>query len=283
MTTAPNIPTLDWLAPIEPARLGEMTEDAYATEPGVRSSLLREVDRSPYHALRSVVCPREATESLVLGQLLHAMLLEPQTVSHRFAVSSNRKTWRGAANAMTGLPAGVTAITAEMLTKSLTLATAVRSHPEAAELLDGDGANEDVYLWSDPLTGIACKCRVDRLRLTSTDGGKRRLRVPDIKTTSGGCGARQFARTVQDYGYDLQAAHYLAGIEAVWGVRAPWLWIVVETDTGAVAVHRADPELIEWADGRRQRLLATLADSIKTSRWDMPAGSVIERPRWAKE
>lgn len=281
-TTDTHNPMLDWLVPVEPARLGEMTEEAYAAEPGVRSSLLREVDRSPFHAWRAMTAPRETTDAMMVGQMLHAGLLEWPHGLSRFAVSKTHKTLKAVTKHCTGVAPGKIPVPEALAEKASAEAAAVMAHPEASELLSGEGSNEQVFLWTDPLTGIACKCRVDRLK-ERREGGSKRLRVADVKRTSKGCGARQFAKTVQEYGYDLSAAHYLAGLEAWYETRVPWYWIVVEEDTLAVAVHRADPGLIEWADGRRQRLLATLADSIKTCRWDMPAGSVIERPRWAKE
>lgn len=271
-----------WRLPVEPQQLAGLRESEYAAEPGVRSSLLKRVEESPWHALRSMTVPSEPSDAMALGECLHALCLEGPTAMQWYH-PSKYKSVRAASAKVIGAPPGTTVIPSVLLAQAVWLCGEIAKHDEARELLTGDGWNEDTFLWSDPTTGLACKSRIDRTCIDTTDG---QLRVPgivDIKTTSGSCGERAFARTVHDYGYDVSAAHYLAGFEAVLGVRPPFRWIVVESQTGAVAVHRADAGLIDWAESRRQRMLATLSECIKNDRWPMPAGSVIERPRWAKE
>lgn len=275
------IPDLStWLLPRDPEQVADLTEAEYAAEPGVRSSLLRELAVSPWHAMRSMQARHETTEAMLLGGLLHEAVLTP-TAPSRFRPHGYKSVNCAARDAIEKNNPGKSAVPMRLVAQAADLASAIQSHNEAAALLSGDGWNELAILWTDE-SGVACKCRFDRIRADYHDDGKATFTAIDIKTTSGACTADSFARTVRDYSYDLQAAHYLAGLRAVYGGTVPWWWIVVEKDTGCVAVHRADAGLIEWAETKRRRLMACIAECITYSRWPSPPAGVIEKPRWEK-
>ncbi|MFZ9891070.1 MAG: PD-(D/E)XK nuclease-like domain-containing protein [Ilumatobacteraceae bacterium] len=73
----------------------------------------------------------------------------------------------------------------------------------------------------------------------------------DLKTTGGGVDAPSFAKAVESFHYDLQAAMYSLIAEQMGAVAPEFFWIVVESDTPFdVAVYKATPEIIEV--GRRK-------------------------------
>jgi hypothetical protein len=67
-------------------------------------------------------------------------------------------------------------------------------------------ATEVALFWQDGLTGIPCKAKVD---LLSEEFG-----ILDIKTTSKKVTDRNILYSIKDYRYELQAAHYVAGLRA---------------------------------------------------------------------
>jgi hypothetical protein len=71
---------------------------------------------------------------------------------------------------------------------------------------------EKVILWQEPITGIACKCKLDMIWLQ----GQQAQKVPvvlDFKTTSAGSLAA-FLQACRQYNYDRQMAFYADSIGA---------------------------------------------------------------------
>lgn len=84
---------------------------------------------------------------------------------------------------------------------------ALRSHPLVNKLLFvDDGDNEVTMRWVDEETGVPCKARADRWVHS--------LRVMlDLKTTDDASDAA-FRRSIENYGYHIQHAHYSEGARA---------------------------------------------------------------------
>jgi hypothetical protein len=81
------------------------------------------------------------------------------------------------------------------------MATALRRHPAAVEVLGGDGAAEQSLFWRDPDTGVWCRARPDWM---TTE------RIVDYKTTTD-AHPDAFARSAASFGYHQQADWYLSG------------------------------------------------------------------------
>lgn len=127
------------------------------------------------------------------------------------------------------------------------MAAAVRQHPGARSLLKpGGGKPEQSLVWQDRETGVMCRARIDWLP-TYVDGWP--FVVTDLKTTEHADG-EAFGKSAANFGYHVQAAFYLAGVEALGlGVaptfrfinvekRAPYLVNVIELDDVALNVGR---------------------------------------------
>lgn len=87
-------------------------------------------------------------------------------------------------------------------------------------------------------------------------------------------------------GYDIQAAFYVDGIRAVTGMELPFLFIAVEKEAPhAVAVYRADPEVIEVGRKKYRAALQLLKWCQESESWPayQPGGEIelISLPRWA--
>jgi hypothetical protein len=76
----------------------------------------------------------------------------------------------------------------------------VRQHPRAGEML-AEGRAEQSLFWTDPVTGVPCRARLDWLRDDC---------VVDFKT-SPSVAPGYIAKAVAEFGYHTQAAFYLAG------------------------------------------------------------------------
>jgi len=104
---------------------------------------------------------------------------------------------------------GKTVILRPELELAVEVTNALRQTGTAAGALQGSEREVSIYWESD--TGLPLKCRPDAWR---RDIGL----VADLKTTTD-ASPEAFARAVERYHYDLSAALYMRGVEAVTGER----------------------------------------------------------------
>jgi exodeoxyribonuclease VIII len=263
----------------------------YLAAPGVSSSGLRAFARSPWHYRHRQ--PPEQTRPMLRGQLAHAAILEPDALAARYIVvpedAPRRPTaaqWAAAKPNESSRAAmdwwrefnaraeGREIITAdEWATASAQLA-AIRDNPALADILR-DGQSEVSVFWTDADTGLACKARIDWL---ASDG-----RVLELKTAADES-PNGFGRAAARMRYDLQRAHYLAGLEAC-GILATWTWAAVSSEAPALAVAydlTAELEMQSFED--HAELLTHLAQCEASGHWPAYGSGILELdfPAWAK-
>jgi len=205
--------------------IGNLAEKITSLEPGIHS----DIPASAYHAMTDYVSksylkrldkcpaaakvPQEDTPAMAFGRASHVFLLEgeeafieecaviPAGIDRRTKAGKDEWGYFVAVNQ------GKTIITAEEFHKIIEMRQALQKHPFAPKLL-ADGVSEQTVIWVDRDTGIMCKCRPDRI-----PSGNKGVLV-DLKTCS--CAAEyEFCRDVVKYGYCIQSAFYLDGLNAV--------------------------------------------------------------------
>lgn len=105
----------------------------------------------------------------------------------------------------------------------------IRRHPVAEPLCFGSGRWQVSLVWDDPISGVRCKGRIDRVtEWVNPAMGQTRVAHVDIKT------ARDVTPNIFNFdarhrGYYLQAAHYLDGTIQVTGEDRPrdFVFVVV--------------------------------------------------------
>jgi hypothetical protein len=139
-----------------------------------------------------------------------------------------------------------------------------------------EGEREYSAIWDDPETGVRCQARFD-------DIARGIGAITDLKTTTDASPYR-FPRTVFDYGYHLQAAHYLRGAKAL-GIEADSFGIVaVEKEPPyAVAIYQLNAAAIYDGERELRPLLARWAECDAAGAWPGYAEDVvvIDLPAWA--
>jgi exodeoxyribonuclease VIII len=233
----------------------QMPADAYFAHPAVNKSLLDLVGKAPSlaQAFLAGTYSREKTASMKLGSLVHALVLEPDTFSERYALApeGDRRTKAGkeAFEQFLTESEGKDVITSSDYETAQAMAESVREHPSASLLLrEGD---PEVSVFAE-LAGTACKCRIDWLR---PDGI-----LVDLKTTKD-ASSSAFARSCASFDYPVQAAMYLdltiaADVEATDFVhrdRVPPALSVchLQPDLGR---HRQRPRVVPKAAGNLESL-----------------------------
>lgn len=234
------------------AGVWEISEAAYFADSTHVSSSMLELFREsiPGFAAVHVQQTQQAappTRDMLRGTALHALLLGGSFPSE---VASERKSIEAWADA-------------------------ARRHPEVARMLDADGRTECVARWTDPDTGLPCKCKFDRVLKNGL--------ITDFKTTRDPSPAG-FAKSVANYGYHRRAAHYLAGAWHALGAEGPLVWVAVgKLPPFEVVIYTPAPQALERGRHQNNADLAELAKCHALDRWDSRHRGVIELdlPRWA--
>lgn len=218
-----------------------MTDKEYRSAKGISRSELFKISESPEKFKYYQENPEEPTPSLIFGQLLHAMALQPENLDTFFAIAPNvdKRTKEGkeAFAKFQENAQDKTIITAEMVKEASQMCAALWKNDFVIKLLRGE--KEKVFFWNDDLTGEPCKCRVDCL----TELGDN-LIIVDLKTTEN-AETEAFIKSAIKYGYDFQSAMYSKGVEINTGKKPLFVFIAIEKKPPyAINILQADELLI---------------------------------------
>lgn len=187
-----------------------MTNKEYRQAEGLSRSELFRLATSPLHFKYFQEHPEPETPALKFGTAVHARILEPAKFAETYKtvpkVDRRTKQGREIYNAWLydASAVGQTILTDEEADTIEAMAAAVEAHPLASKLLQGQ--HEQSYFWTDPETGVKCKCRPDSLG--EYEGNPI---IVDYKTTDS-CADGHFERSCRKYGYRLQAGMYTEGL-----------------------------------------------------------------------
>lgn len=260
-----------------------LSNEGYHSLKAVSPSRLKVLGRSPLHYWDQFLAEdREVAEpspAMVRGTALHLAVLEPElwdgaVAVPRQAFDRRTKAGREAAAEFERESAGKIILSPEDADEVRRMADAVRKHPAAAFLLELPGRREASYTWSDPATGVECKCRPD---WHSED---RRI-VVDVKTTRDASRA-EFARSIAGFDYHLQAAWNVGALGA-----EVFMAIAVESVRPfAVAVYPASGAMLAAGQRRIDAALTLLAECHRTGQWPGYGDLVqepIDLPGWCRD
>ena len=261
-------------------------EDYHADTTRIGKSGLDLIAKSPAHYWAKYLDPnrekREPTAAMQLGTAVHHAILEPHEFERRYQVMPeiNKRTNDGKAEfaaLMEHAKAnGITFLGEADKTTCLRMRDAVHKHPAASALLV-DGEAEKTLFWNDQRTGAKCKCRPDWLSLSGY--------IADIKTTADASSA-EFAKSVYNYRYHVQAPWYLDGYEQAFGRPADgFAFIAVENEPPyAVAVYYVTQDIYDIGKRTYMRDLDVYMECLRKNQW--PGYSqefqALQLPAWAK-
>lgn len=220
-----------------------MTEQEYRAAGGVsRSQLWRLHEGSPEKFIYAEEHPEEPTPALVFGQMVHKLILEPETFGDEFVImpEADRRTKDGKAIWQEFLDGAgdKTPIKGVDYEKALSMKDALMDNDLIKKLLSGK--HEVPLFWADELTGELCKVRLDCFTPLSD-----KVLIVDYKSTND-AGTEAFIRSAINYGYDFQAAMYTEAVKRVMDQDAVFVFIAQEKEPPfAFNVLAADPLLIQ--------------------------------------
>lgn len=218
---------------------------------------------------------RKTSSAFDQGSAVHAMLLEPE----KELVVKGPKDRRG--NAWKDLYAeceakGQTLLPEGEYYEAEAMAQAAMFTPAVADMLTAKDLIAEASFFSEcPDTGVKLKCRPDGLV-------RSRNLIFDIKTTTD-ASPYGFAKHVNSFGYDLQAAFYLRALRAAGEDVRNFAFIAIEkTFPYCVQIHVLSPSYIEHADNRVIETLRKIQNAQETQTFGTgwPTVNEIHPPKW---
>lgn len=205
----------------------------YRAPRGWNASLLKlAISKSPAHAfaayLDKAAPPREDSAAFRIGSAVHCLLLEPDQFDAQYIwppAKAPRKPTDAQRNAAKPSAATLesiafwddydaraatrTSLSTSELAMAVQLHRSISSHPALAPWFTGPSSlNELTLTWDDPATGAPCKARLDKVTLQPDH-----IRILDLKSAAE-ADPSSFGRSALNYGYILQGAFYVDGLDA---------------------------------------------------------------------
>lgn len=263
-----------------------MTEHEYRQHPAISRSELWRMHESPEKFKYYRDHPPEPTPALLFGQVVHKLMLQPETFDDDFAVAPNidRRTRDGkeAYSAFLTASEGKSIVTPEMYETAQRMAQRALQEPFVAKLLNGQ--KEVPFFWTDEDTGIDCKCRVDCLSEIGEN-----LIIVDYKSCTDASND-SFMRDAMKYGYTLQSAMYSEGVERSTGRKPLFVFIAQEkTEPYSINIFQAEEAFVRYGYDQFREYIGTYKYCMKTGNWYGPLGrdgivNTLSLPAWvAKE
>lgn len=256
-----------------------MNFNEYAKIPALSASVLKELKRSVAHAVEAAKYDSEATEALIMGNALHSYLLEPKVFKNKYGLLSRnldkRKKSHKRLDAYAIRKYGNQAVLKPKQVADIkSWRDSIVNHRAAASILKTVTKVEHTVVWDDK--GVKCKARLDAYSPSLKA-------VIDIKTAAN-ASSQAFASMIYNFGYYLQAAHYLAAAEAD-GLKADkFIFIAVEKDAPyCTAVYSLDLETLNAGYIEREDLLGIWQEYQESKQITGYSQQVenISLPNWA--
>lgn len=263
-----------------PVGIHELTREQYDALPFVNQSLIKAADRSMAHAKAYIDGYRKESDTLAFGAAFHVFVLEPERFADVYQVMPKMrragKAWEDACKA--AAESGKEPLFQEDVDTFAEMRTALLAASRRRAVTTARGQYEVSVVWDDKATGLRCKARIDKLIPGITT-------AVDLKKTRD---ARDhaFGRAAADYGYALQAAFYMDGLETATGKPHDMVYLCQEDEPPyASAMYRVMPTTEAYKVGRWQyrNALGAIAHCRKTNIWPGYGDEVNELvlPKWA--
>lgn len=265
-------------------------EDYHADKRFVSSTTLKKFAKSP--ALLTVEDEVMRSSSLTIGSLVHSLALKQEDEIERVHVVEHDRRTKAYKEWKAELPEDAIEVTKEEWRTGLACANALYGDRIARGLLEKDGRTEHSYCWVDrtDIDGyraiypeaepLSCKMRPDRILLDD-------YMILDIKTCSK-FSERDIRRAFTDFGYHIQAAHYLEGA-SIWLncslVELDFVFLFVESKPPfRTAVVELDHLSMDRSIDYRHRLVRLLVDATLSQNFSDKLSNTITQvtlPEWS--
>lgn len=281
---------MSWFQPQAGEFYDGLSNEAYHRGPGVSSSAIKRVLKSPAHYRASLEAPEPQTAAMRLGTMRHTMLLEPETFDELYIVRPadlDGRTKAGKAWLSEARETGREVVSWSEHEGLVRFCAAVREHPLWSGIVEGGRPKhiERSYYWEDEGTGLLCKARTDVL----IEFGDHNL-ILDLKSTKDSS-PEQFARQAHRLGYHISASHYCRGVRSVTGHPCDFILVAAEYGEASevnfylLCTSNAVTGQQRLGDQECRKALALIAKCGERDEWPTATRDEVvplELPRWAE-
>lgn len=195
---------------------------------GMRKSVLWHGAKSMRHLLHAMQHLSISSPAMDLGSAVHTLTLEPDKFLSEFAVmpkcDGRTKEGKALKQAFAAASVGKIVLDEETHAVAKEMSLSLLAIEELVDILTTPGGMAEPGIqWTDPHTGLLCKCRPDFL-LSDLDPPV----VLDLKTTRD-ASEKGFQSAIATFGYHVQAAMYSDAVEILTGNRPVFLFFAVES------------------------------------------------------
>lgn len=253
---------------------------SYRADPAYSASDLKIITKQNARALwhskfNELAPPKLPTPAMKFGTLFHTMCLENDSFYGQYKVVEDKRTKKGKEIALECETKGITVITPQDAALADNMLSSIMANEVAYELLD-KGKSEQSFWWSHSATGLDLKCRCDKINGDT---------VVDLKTTGeGGASPDSFTKTITNFNYHLQAAHYLQGTGAT-----RFVFVVIEkVFPYNIGVYELENEFLDNGYELQEQALLKVSEATQTGKWlgytdTEPNGiQTLDKPYWLR-
>jgi hypothetical protein len=220
-----------------------------------------------------------------LGSATHCAVFEPERFEEEYVIApgTDKRTKAGKEAWLELEESGKIVLSAEDYADVAGMAESVRRRPISREMVTGGIAEQSIYWEYTALIAeeisftFTCKARPDYIKPLSNG-----YVVVDLKTTQD---ARDFEHSAYSYGYHIQAAHYLHGLNNTsYGAARAFLFVAVEKKPPyGVMVYEASREFLNRGNDDVSRLYSLYAQCSEYNNWPGYDEDIrpLDLPRWA--
>jgi len=258
------------------------TNEQYHARHEMSASMLKKLDESPRvfeaHYIAKTIESKQS-DAMRLGSAVHAAILEPDVFHASYVVCpaecSDRRTTKHKDWAKT--VEGREILTFDEWDRIKACCVAANRNEIASLILGAATIREKSFSYTDFLTSVNCRVRFDALAGDL---------IVDIKTVNDGSEAA-FVKSITDYRYHLQAAHYLEGFKTL-DPSLDWQFVFITVETVApfrCRVFKLDDEALMIAAERRTQLLESYKLRLASGDWSEAGESevvTLSLPGWFK-
>jgi len=178
-----------------------MPAEKYHAVDAVSSSLIKAILKDETTAGQKV----KQSEEMLFGTLVHAMVLEPGSEEQEFAIASGKRSGKGD-DGLYRDDSGRILFTPKDWDAAVACTDSIKADPVCAEILSA-GEPEVSLFWTDIVTGMPCKARIDWAGPKQIMDLKTTGYPVDLESVQGMVGNRRW--WVQDLWYGMAAREAL--------------------------------------------------------------------------
>ena len=290
----------------------DIPNDVYHGSAGLSRSGLMEFKKSPYHYWHRYLNPESTpgycSPAMKLGELVHALVLEPEYFNERYALKpvplqvpktellkdlekelgkelgreefEKQKAAKETVQIMNesmmneflAQLEGKEILNPDMYAEAKHYADSVLKDPTAKALFTGVDVEKSIY-FTHKGTGIQCKVRPD-----AWVGGV----VTDLKTCKD-ASFDAFQRAAVGAGYFIQAAMIKQGLESIGLDLQKFIFYCVEKSEAApTTYYELDQDSLERGENEYNNLMHGIAYCMENNRWGSYQPQTLTYPAWAK-